>query len=123
MYKYEMDPTNIVEDTEQTRFCPQTERRTDGQGEASKPRFQLRWSGGVITWKLRFPYTDTFATHIQACRGVNMDSGATLQDDEDDQTDAISVNVSRFIPHEADVMIACSSVPGGYKDNHIDGLV
>ena len=26
--KYEMDPTNIVEDTGRTRFCPQTDRRT-----------------------------------------------------------------------------------------------
>ena len=29
MCKYEMDPTNIVEDTEQTRFCPQTNGQTD----------------------------------------------------------------------------------------------
>ena len=47
---YEMDPTSIVEDTEQTPFCPQTDRRTDGrtdgQGETSIPPFQLRWSGG-----------------------------------------------------------------------------
>ena len=28
MCKYEMDPASIVEDTEQTRFCPQTDRRT-----------------------------------------------------------------------------------------------
>ena len=27
--KYEMDPKSIVEDTEQTRFCPQTDRQTD----------------------------------------------------------------------------------------------
>ena len=26
--KYEMDPTSIIEDTERTRFCPQTDRRT-----------------------------------------------------------------------------------------------
>ena len=31
MCKYEMDPMSIVEDTERTRFCPQTDRRTDGQ--------------------------------------------------------------------------------------------
>ena len=36
MCKYKMDPTSIVEDTERTRFCPQTDRRTDGQGETSK---------------------------------------------------------------------------------------
>ena len=29
MCKYEMDPTSIVEDTERTRFCPQTDRRTN----------------------------------------------------------------------------------------------
>ena len=45
MCKYEMDPMSIVEDTERTRFCPQTDRRTDGQGEISIPPFQLRWSG------------------------------------------------------------------------------
>ena len=32
MLKYEMDLVSIVEDTEQTRFCPQTDRWTDGQG-------------------------------------------------------------------------------------------
>ena len=37
---------SIVEDTERTRFCPQTDRRTDGQGDTSIPPFQLRWSGG-----------------------------------------------------------------------------
>ena len=44
--KYEMDPMSIVEDTERTRFCPQTDRRTNGQGDTSIPPFQLRWSGG-----------------------------------------------------------------------------
>ena len=43
MYKYEMDPMSIVEDTEQTRFCPQTDRRMDGQldvqGDTSIPPF------------------------------------------------------------------------------------
>ena len=29
MYKYEMDLPGIVEDTERTRFCPQTDRGTD----------------------------------------------------------------------------------------------
>ena len=31
MCKYEMDPMRILEDTERTRFCPQTDRRTDGR--------------------------------------------------------------------------------------------
>ena len=52
MCKYEMDPMSIVEDTEQTRFCPQTDRRTDGQGETSIPSFQLRWSGGYNEWHI-----------------------------------------------------------------------
>ena len=46
--KYDMDPMSIVEDTERTRFCPQTDRRTDGQGDTSIPPFQLRWSGGYV---------------------------------------------------------------------------
>ena len=45
MCKYEMDPMRIVEDTEQTRFCPQMDRRmdgrTDGQGETSIPPFNF----------------------------------------------------------------------------------
>ena len=31
MCKYEMDPASIVGATERTRFCPQTDRRTDGR--------------------------------------------------------------------------------------------
>ena len=46
MCKYEMDLMSIVEDTEWTRFCPQTDRRTDGQGDISIPPFQLHWRGG-----------------------------------------------------------------------------
>ena len=37
--KYEMDPTRIVEDTERTRFCPQTDRRTDKQTDKVKPAY------------------------------------------------------------------------------------
>ena len=37
MCKYEMDPMSILEDTERTRFCPQTDRRKDGQGDTSIP--------------------------------------------------------------------------------------
>ena len=48
---------HIVEDTERTRFCPQTGRRTDGQGETSSTPFQLHWSGGIINshfpWKVK----------------------------------------------------------------------
>ena len=49
MCKYEMDPMRIVEDTEQTRFCPQMDRRmdgrTDGQGETSIPPFNFIEAG------------------------------------------------------------------------------
>ena len=39
-------------DTERTRFCPQTYRRTDGQGETSIPPFQRCWSGGYkMVWR------------------------------------------------------------------------
>ena len=41
--KYEMDPISIVEDTERTRFCPQTDRRTRWYQYTP---YQLRWSGG-----------------------------------------------------------------------------
>ena len=35
--KYEIDLASIVEDTERTRFCPQMDRRTDGQMDKVKP--------------------------------------------------------------------------------------
>ena len=37
MCKYEMDLTSVVEDTERTRFCPQRDKRTDGQTDKVKP--------------------------------------------------------------------------------------
>ena len=41
MCKYEMDPASIMEDTERTRFSPQTDghmdRRTDGRTDDEKP--------------------------------------------------------------------------------------
>ena len=43
MCKYEMDPASIVEDTEQTRFRPQTGRRTSWNQYTP---LQLRWRGG-----------------------------------------------------------------------------
>ena len=45
MCKYEMDRVSIIEDIEQTWFCPQTDRRMD-KGDTIIPRFQLQWSGG-----------------------------------------------------------------------------
>ena len=47
-----MDPAIIVEDTEQTRFCPQRDRRSDGQGETSIPPPPLTLlSGGILNTK------------------------------------------------------------------------
>ena len=43
MYKYEMDLASIVEDTERTRFCPLTDRRT--RWNLNTP-CQLHWRGG-----------------------------------------------------------------------------
>ena len=37
MWKYEMDPASIVNNTEQTQFCPQTNRWTDGRTYKVKP--------------------------------------------------------------------------------------
>ena len=59
MCKYEMDPMSIVEDTERTRFCPQTDRQTDGRtdgqtdGQTDKvipvyPPFNFVEAGGII---------------------------------------------------------------------------
>ena len=45
MCKYEMDPTSIVEDTERTRFCPQTDRLTD-KVKPVYPPFNFAEAGG-----------------------------------------------------------------------------
>ena len=37
MCKYEMDPASIVEDTERTRFCTQTDGQTDKRTDDVKP--------------------------------------------------------------------------------------
>ena len=50
-----MDPAGIVEDTEQTWFCPQMDRQTDGGMDRQKDKvnpvypLQLRWSEGYNT--------------------------------------------------------------------------
>ena len=52
MCKHEMDPASIVEDTEQTWFCPHTDRWTDGQTDQVKPvypPFNLIEVGGMIS--------------------------------------------------------------------------
>ena len=45
MCKYEIDLASIVEDTEGTQFYPQTDRRTDGQGQTSIPLFNFVEAG------------------------------------------------------------------------------
>ena len=45
MCKYEMDLMSIIEDAERTRFCPQTDRRTDVfQYEQTHNMMQV-WTG------------------------------------------------------------------------------
>ena len=58
-WKYEIDPTSIVEDTEWTRFCPQTDRRTDRQTDKVKPvypPFNLVEAEGIIIVACLFPW-------------------------------------------------------------------
>ena len=71
MCKYEMDPTSMVEDTERTRFCPQTDRRTDGQGETSIPtstslkrRVWKSWLELVMYWARIGNFTAHFDRHV-----------------------------------------------------------
>ena len=93
MCKYEMDPMSIVEDTERTRFCPQTDRRTDGQGDTSILPFQLRWSGGyneypdmnIRHWfkykRLLFDF-QIFQSFVTTCSGVwSLLENTSLHDD------------------------------------------
>ena len=68
MCKNDMDLASIVEDTEQTPFCPQTDRRTDGQGETSIPALQLRWSGVYKNMCLKM----VFAKSCPFCSGHKM---------------------------------------------------
>ena len=44
MWKYEMDPMSIVDDTELTRFCPQTDKM-----KPVYPPFNFVEAGGIIT--------------------------------------------------------------------------
>ena len=51
MCKYEMDPMSIVEDTERTRFCPQTDRRTRwNQYTPLSTSLKRGGGGGIMTW-------------------------------------------------------------------------
>ena len=51
MCKYEMDPTSIVEDTELTWFCPQTDRQMD-KVKPVYPPFNFVTMGGVSKARL-----------------------------------------------------------------------
>ena len=67
MCKYEMDPTSIVEDTERTRFCPQTDKV-----KPVYPPFQFVEGGGGYNeyiwlsqhnydfWILDYPQNNAF---------------------------------------------------------------
>ena len=45
--KYELDPASIVEDIERRRFCPQTDRRTDGRADIPRDgQGEICWAGG-----------------------------------------------------------------------------
>ena len=46
MCKYEMGTASVVEDTEQPRFCPQTDRRTD-KVKPVYPTFNFVEEGGI----------------------------------------------------------------------------
>ena len=59
MCKYEMDPTIIVEHTERTWFCPQTDRRTDAQGETSIAPFN-----SVEPWGINIAATYTLVISV-----------------------------------------------------------
>ena len=77
MSKYEMDPTSILEDTERTLFCPQTDRRangrrTDGQTDTWNPvegggggggggLGGLGWGGWVVIIKYSGPLGEKFS--------------------------------------------------------------
>ena len=47
MYKYEMDPASIVEVTERTRLCPQTDGQTD-YVKPVYPPFNFVEAGGIM---------------------------------------------------------------------------
>ena len=75
MCKYEMDPMSIVEDTEWTRFCPQTDRRTNRRTDRRTrwyqyTPFQLCWRGGIINATLSLH----FLSEVWGCLNIKMSS-------------------------------------------------
>ena len=48
---YEMDLASIVEETERTQFCPQTDGRTEGRCETSIPPSNFVEAGILKGWR------------------------------------------------------------------------
>ena len=71
-----MDPTSIVEDTERTWFCPQTDRRKD-RVKPVYPPFNFVEAGGIMSRKGRGS-TDLIVTQAQVSGGrLNKKDGLT----------------------------------------------
>ena len=66
-----MDPTStsIVEDTKQTPFCPQTDRRMDAQIDKVKPVYPpfilVEGGGGIIIVACLFPWKTIYGWNSQ----------------------------------------------------------
>ena len=58
MCKYEMDPASIVEVTERTQLCPQTDGRTDGQMDGHETSIPVE-AAGIIN-----NFTPCFIVHV-----------------------------------------------------------
>ena len=58
MCKYEMNPMSIVEDTERTWFCPQMDKRTDGQTDRRTRWYQYT----PLSDSLKRGYNETLST-------------------------------------------------------------
>ena len=116
MCTYEMDLTSIVEDTERTRFCPQTDRwtdrqmdrRTEGQGETSIPPFQHRWSRG-ITSRVFFFFPSLYAFPLLV---IDLISPAILYSDQL----FVKVYSQETIPtpHHTVFTMMCHHLSGGF---------
>ena len=63
MCKYEMDPMSILEDTEQTQFCPQMDRRTDGWTD--------RWTDGQTDRRTRWYQYTPLSTSLKGGIKIN----------------------------------------------------
>ena len=105
MCKYEMDPMSTLEDTERTRFCPQTDRRTRWYQYTP---FQLCWSGGIIIWTdgLVQDYSNSIANALEwvnECFKFN-----TLRPERNEQHFADNIFKRIFININFWISIKCS---------------